>query len=237
MKLTKKVIKKFIPSHVIAQLRNFYILAVEYGQYRTIKNWECVDKNGEPLPWYTYPAIEYLTTLDFSKSYVFEFGGGYSTAWWAKRAKFVMTVESNYDWYKKIKDKLSNHNNVKLFLCENKEDYVNSILRTKTVFDVVVIDGAWRGECAKMLDEAVLNIRDGFMIILDNSDWYPKTTRYIRDKWDLIRVDFHGFSPINSYTLTTTIFFSRNFKPYYLDKLIYSVAPIQQIAQDDFSDM
>ncbi len=50
------------------------------------------------------------------------------------------------------------------------------------------------------------------MIILDNSDWYKNTAKLLRDKLDLIEVDFHGFGPINNYTWTTSIFFSRNFR-------------------------
>ncbi len=53
----KKILKKFIPAFIkkklepyIKQWQNFKILALEYGQWRTIKNWECVYKKGEPIP-------------------------------------------------------------------------------------------------------------------------------------------------------------------------------------------
>jgi len=50
------------------------------------------------------------------------------------------------------------------------------------------------------------------LVILDNSDRYKETSKYLREELDLIEVDFHGFGPINNYTWTTSIFLSRNFK-------------------------
>lgn len=82
VKIIRKALGKFIPRYIKAQIRNFYILAFEYGQFKTIKNWECVDKDGNPIPWYTYPAIEFLNSLDFSSKNVFEYGTGNSTLWW-----------------------------------------------------------------------------------------------------------------------------------------------------------
>ncbi|MCX7759368.1 MAG: SAM-dependent methyltransferase [bacterium] len=233
MKLLKKLVGKIIPAYIKGQLRNFHILAFEYGQFITIKNWECVDKYGNPIPWYTYPAIEYLSSLEFSKKNIFEFGGGNSTIWWAKRAKFVVTVEKDKDWYQKITEKVREYNNVKLILSEDEESYVSSIKNQGMVFDVVVIDGHWRGKCAKILDESVLNTIDGYMIILDNSDWYPNVANFICKRFDLIRVDFHGFGAINNYTWTTTLFFPRNYKICINNDLCLSNATVQQLAEDD----
>jgi hypothetical protein len=39
----------------------------------------------EYSPWYTYPFLDLMTHLDFSKSFVFEYGSGYSTAYWGGR--------------------------------------------------------------------------------------------------------------------------------------------------------
>jgi len=79
----KKILKRFIPKFIKKKLepyrkqwQSFKILAFEYGQWRTIKNWECVDKKGEPFPWFTYPAIEYLSHLDLSDFLVYEYGSG-----------------------------------------------------------------------------------------------------------------------------------------------------------------
>ena len=77
------------------QLQNFYILAIQYGQYQTMSRWECVDKEKSKIPWYTYPAIEYLNNIDFTDKIVFEYGSGNSSFYWAGKAKFVYSVEHN----------------------------------------------------------------------------------------------------------------------------------------------
>lgn len=233
LKIIRKIIGKLISGYLKAQLKNFYILSFEYGQFKTIKNWDCIDREGNPIPWYTYPAIEFLNSLDFSNKNVFEYGGGNSTLWWAKRALNVVSVEHDPEWFAKIKSKIQdNYRNVKLILEQDRENYVNSILLQDSNFDVVVIDGRWRGICARIIGEQ-LNSKDSFMIILDNSDWYPETSEFIRERYDTIRIDFHGFGPINSYTWTTSIFISRNFNYEFRNNSNFSIYAIKQTAEDD----
>ena len=61
------------------QIKNFAILARRYGQFETMKKWSCLDREGRPIPWYTYPAIEYLASLDLSGMKVLEYGSGNSS--------------------------------------------------------------------------------------------------------------------------------------------------------------
>lgn len=37
----------------------------EYAIERSIDEKVCADKDGNPIPWYTYPAIEYLSQFDY----------------------------------------------------------------------------------------------------------------------------------------------------------------------------
>ena len=50
------------------------------GHYRAAISRKSVDATGAPLPWYTYPAIEWLSILSFVEDDILEFGGGYSGA-------------------------------------------------------------------------------------------------------------------------------------------------------------
>lgn len=234
----KKIIKKIIPKGIKKifdpyrkQWHNFKILAFDYGQWRTIKNWECVDKKGEPIPWFTYPAIEYLSHLDLSDFSVFEYGSGYSTLFWLNRVKELVSVENDKVWYEKILKLVQEESKIKYFFYESSLEYVNSIFEQKRAFDIYVIDGRWRYECAKAVVKNI-NQYGGGMVIFDNSDWYPRTIQYLRENLDWIEVDFHGFSPINNYTLTTTIFLSRSFKLKYKQNLS-SIASINQISEED----
>lgn len=192
------------------ELKNFKTLAKSYGQYRTIKSCDSVDSDGNPIPWYTYPTIEYLNNIDFSSKSIFEYGSGNSSLFWGKRAKLVISVEHNREWHEKLKNKISARN--QLLLREDKEKYVKSILEQNRKFDIVIIDGENRVECSKVIDSSLnKESNEGYMIILDNADWFTNTSKYLREKLNLIEVDFHGFGPINSYTWTTSIFLSRNF--------------------------
>lgn len=199
------MIKKLFPYKVKKLLKNFKVLAIDLGQWQSIKKEIPIDKENNPIPWYTYPAIEYLKQLDFTNKTIFEWGSGYSSLFWAKRAKEVVSVESDKKWFNIINK--NKFNNLKIIFCEKKDDYIKAIINQNKKFDVIVIDGEYRYECAK---NAIKCLADGGMIILDNSDWFPKTIEILRS-YGLIQIDFNGFGPINNYTWTTSIFLSKNF--------------------------
>jgi hypothetical protein len=211
MNMIKKIIGKIIPLKIKKQLVNFKILAFEYGQYKTIKNWDCVDKNSKKIPWYTYPAIEYLNNINFTEKSILEYGSGNSSIFWSNKSRDVLSIEHDREWYEKVK--LSLNDNQTLLLKENNNEYEKSIIKLDKEFDVIIIDGIRRVECAREI-EKYLNKKsnEGYLVILDNSDRYKETSKYLREELDLIEVDFHGFGPINNYTWTTSIFLSRNFK-------------------------
>lgn len=188
------------------------ILKNDYGFKKTIDSDSCIDANGNPIPWYTYSAIEYIKQLDFSKSRIFEFGSGNSSLFWSKKSKKVTSVENNPSWFKKVlKEKPVN---LYLLFRKDKKSYSNSILEFKDQFDVIIIDGSYRDVCCK---NALKKIKNNGLIILDNSDRvsefkdYKKAVTFLK-KANLIQVDFIGFGPINSYTWSTSFFFTRESK-------------------------
>lgn len=215
-KLTFRKLYHAVVPHVIAktvansrqQLTNFKILAAGYGQYASIKQWSCVDANNKPIPWYTYPALEYLRHLDLTETNVFEYGSGNSTCWWALRVKAITSVEDDAEWFERVKTTIfkTDQNNVQYFFETEKYRYVNRLSKNT---DIVVIDGNFRQECA----QHILNDKNHFgaaMLVFDNSDWYPVTIKKLRESLGWLEVDFHGFGPINAYTWTTTIFIHPN---------------------------
>ena len=62
--MLKKAVSKLVPAKYKKMFRNWNILAKDYGQYRTIEQWNCIDRYNNMIPWYTYPAIEFLNNLD-----------------------------------------------------------------------------------------------------------------------------------------------------------------------------
>ena len=194
---------KVLPHAFMASLTNYKILSKEYGHFRSAKDWQSVDKDGQPIPWYTYPMVEFLKQLDFSQKTVFEYGSGNSTLFWAERCKRVVAIEDDPAWYKLIKPRLPA--NVEYILVDNKADYVQAIHQFDELFDIIIVDGSHRFECTKT---ARNRLSTTGMMILDNADWFIQTTAFLRGT-NLLEIDMAGFNPINGYATTTSVFMSR----------------------------
>ena len=182
----------------------YRILAREYGYFRSVATETCADAQGRPIPWYTYPVIEYLSQLDFREKRVFEYGSGQSTLFWANEARTVCSVEHNEKWYEKVSARAPA--NCTVLFRANPEQYCRAIDDFPQLFDVIVIDGALKGR----LDCAVRyrRLAPGGIIILDNSNWLPRTAAFLRDQ-GYLQVDFTGFGPAGLWTWTTSIYFDR----------------------------
>jgi len=165
------------------------------------------DRAGQPLPWYTYPAIDFLSTLNFEARVVLEFGGGQSTLWWSRRAKAVLTIESDEQWFQR------------LLKCPEVRDHVTCVLREDLdefaayprgrEFDIVVIDGGDRRKCA---ETALTVVASDGMVILDDSQgfWGPEGSYPIVELFrssGFSRVDFYGYAPAVYRPHCTSIFF------------------------------
>lgn len=191
-----------------AASRMLHVLDGEFGHGETRRQAECIDRDGLPIPWYTYPVIEYLSQLDHSTSDVFEFGSGNSTLFWGRRARSVVSVENDRGWHQQVAARVDGLP-VELRLVELLDDYPATIEAFDGPFDVIVVDGRRRYSCAR---RAVAKLRAGGLVVLDNADWYPNTAAMLRDA-GLIQVDMAGFGPINAYTWTTSLFLHRAFEP------------------------
>lgn len=229
--VTPKKIQEFIQD-LRKQTNNFKMLAQNYGQWKSIKYFSSVDKGGAPIPWYTYPTIEFLSHLDFSSFKIFEYGSGNSTLWWASRSRQVTSVEDDELWFKKIK-RLNKEQNIEYRLEKDPQKYFTMATNN---FEVFIVDGKYRRECINHIVNLEVEGRGrGVMIILDNSDKYPNTLKFLQEKLGWIQIDFHGYGPINSYTWTTSILIN----PVRYSKLRYSSTlksecAIEQLNDDDY---
>jgi hypothetical protein len=181
----------------------------DYAHLSSVQTKSCVDAQQNPVPWYTYPAIEYIKQLDFRGRTVFEFGSGNSTLFWASVAGRVVSVEDDEAWFRLMAPKVPR--NCELILEPDLDAYPAVIGCSGERFDVIVVDGAARGKTRlRCSHEALRFLRDGGMIILDNSDWLPESARLLREA-GLIQVDMTGFAPISGHTQTTSFFLHRAF--------------------------
>ncbi len=186
------------------QLISFSYLAKYYGQYNSIKQNLSIDSKNNPLPWLTYPSIEYLRNLDLTNETIFELGSGFSTLWFAKRSKKVFSVETDELWYNKIVGELSSFDNVEIDLVN--ENHGNEIFKGIEESDLIFIDGLDREDA---LDYIIKNIDISKIkcIVVDNSEWesvFKKIQQFVEySKW--VDFEFVGFGPINRYVWSTHV--------------------------------
>ncbi|CAN5336952.1 hypothetical protein BH11BAC5_BH11BAC5_30010 [soil metagenome] len=191
------------------------ILDDGYGNINSFANKKSVDSKNEPIPWFTYPSIEFLNQLDLKESVILEWGIGNSTLYFAKRCKEILSIEHNQEWFNLITPQLPE--NAKDYLVEENEYSVFPLSLNRN-FDIIIVDGIKRFECLK---SAVKILKDGGMLIFDNADRNPEYCEFLRNQ-NLIEIDFHGFGPIVNFTTTTSIFLTRtvDFKPKTIQPLI-----------------
>lgn len=185
---------------VINQLKMLEIIEINFGHKMSYINKMPKDAKGIAFPWLTYPAIEFLRSLDLSNKTVFEYGSGIGSVYWASKAKKLTAVESDNDWFKKVKD-FGNRRTTFIF-GKSKNEYVSAIKGENIKYDIVIVDGVYRKSCANIAAKYLK--KDGF-IILDNSEWYPETCQQLR-KLGFKQIDFCGFGPVVYFTWKTSIF-------------------------------
>ena len=164
----------------------------DYGFLESSRSDVPVNNKNQIMPMYTYPCYEWLDSIDWTGSKVFEFGTGYSTVWWQNKKVDYYGVEDDGEWYQRI-IKLINGKQLKVKYEIDLKKYMKTIYDYDFKFDVIVIDGQVRFDCIK---PALEKIKDNGMIIFDNSDWH-KSCKEELDKTDLIPIHFHGFKPIH----------------------------------------
>ena len=193
--------RKIFPGLSIMK-HNFSLLAFDLGQWRSVKEGMAVDAKGGAIPWYTYPAIEYLSSFDFKDCEVFEYGSGNSSLFWASRALSVCSVEDNHKWFEIVSKR--QRKNQKIIHHADETGYVKSLFEQGKLFEIIVIDGNWRKKC---VIEAISCLKDGGMIVLDNSDrMIEKECGKLLREQGFLQMDFSGFGPINSYCWSTSVF-------------------------------
>ncbi len=219
MKVGKFLKKYLIPKQVKTVKYNFHItlqlirhILKDYAWLKSLRMRRCVDRNGQPIPWFSYPAIDFLSQLNLKDKTVFEYGCGYSTLYWGGRTSSVISVESNLKWIEKITAEIPG-NCTLVPASRDIEDYSGKITAYEQLFDIIVVDGLplTRTACC---EKAIAKVKPGGIIILDNSDRCLKSAEILRNA-GFIQADFTGFAPLGPHAQTTTVFFTRdyNFQP------------------------
>lgn len=136
-------------------------------------------------PWWTPPAVRYLEANLPTRARVFEWGSGASTVWFARQGAEVLAIESEQPWQERVSERVPEAD-VRFIAGTDTgtvrsepelrdrgkhffDEYVAVIDQfPDATFDVIVIDGIARCECAR---RAVAKVRPNGFVVLDDSHW------------------------------------------------------------------
>ena len=209
MNFLKKILRT---NHMTSAMLEVYFFSQKFLK---AKGWQYsrfihqpLDQERKPLPWFTYASIHFIAQKLNTTQRVFEFGSGNSTKWFSEHVKNVISVEHDTDFYEIIHKELSALTNVDHVFGALGSAYSSKILEYESTFDIVVIDGRERIECAKNCLKA-LKV-DG-IVIWDNSDRekYKEGYDFLRES-GFKQLDFRGAGPISHSEWQTSIFYRKN---------------------------
>ena len=176
------------------------------GHWKSSLRMLACSANGTPIPWYTYPAIDFLSNRNFKGKRVLEFGGGQSTLWWSARAQSVLTIEEDADWYERLRPQIGSNVTLHHVSVDRTARTIKPIkdvidASPMRLFDVIVVDGLLRRELTAL---AFSYLAPCGALLLDDSQVYGFDETKDRD---CRRIDFFGFAPaVPSRRCTSLVF-------------------------------
>lgn len=157
-----------------------------------------------PKPWMTNKSIEFIEQNLLPTDNVIEFGGGWSSIWWAKRANYTLTVEASPEWAATIIKEMMPHpdamakwsmkfvpsdwnptpNEPKQYWKTNgshltEDNIANLTMKYLSIdfdADVIVIDGSIRPINIDVVNQYLKHSNIIRMIIVDNMEFLRKYT-------------------------------------------------------------
>ncbi|HEX2914535.1 MAG TPA: hypothetical protein VH186_27285 [Chloroflexia bacterium] len=191
----------------------------------------------KPAPFINFQAADWVKAYLKGKTAirVFEYGSGASTIFWLSMKAEVISVEHDADWYRKIKQRLSEADQIDYRLVEPEKapedrangdpadpdlcisalepyrglsfaSYVSQVdAFPDEYFDVIMVDGRSRASC---LVHSLPKVKTGGIIILDNSDRerYTRLTAKYLENYNFELIKFKGFTPSIHLKETTSIY-------------------------------
>lgn len=174
------------------------------GWFRSAQSGIPEDAKGNPIPWYTYPAISFLSHRLNQELFVFEYGCGNSTAWFSQRVASVDSIENDEDWANEMQRR-GLHNADIRFVPGTGRDYITSVALRDKLFDIIAIDGRNRVACAHF---CIQFLKPDGVVVLDDAERkeYAPAFHYLFEH-GFRSIDFDGFGPVVDYESRTTIFY------------------------------
>ncbi len=214
-------------------------LSTFYSCIKYYPAWKAhLEKGKNPLtdktPWISFSAIHFLKTIARPDMYVFEYGSGGSSLFWASAVKQVTSVEHDRLWYERMQKALISEGikNIEYLLIEAQPDPVFSKKDYRNPLDYISSDPEYSGknfeEYVKTIDRypdaywdiiavdgrsrpscikhALSKLKTGGYLIVDNSErkYYTAPFGFNKQSWKIWK--FAGPVPYSRNFSETTIF-------------------------------
>jgi hypothetical protein len=180
----------------------------DVGWIKSFLEKESVNSIGEPIPWVTYPFLEFIKPRLKNDFRIFEYGCGNSTLYYSQFVRSVTSIEHNRGWFNRIKSKTGPNVEVIFKELDTNGKYCKSILEQISTFDIIIVDAEDRVNCLKCCTS---KLSENGIIVLDDSDRieYRKGIEFLLSL-GFKKIDFWGISPCYSNNKATTIFYKSN---------------------------
>ncbi len=177
----------------------------EIGWFKAFNTHSPVGSDGDPIPWVTYSFIDFIAERIKKEHTVFEFGSGNSTLYYAKRAKKVVSVEHDRDWFNKISSGKPANSDMVFCALQSNGDYSKMPASMGQKFDIIIVDGRDRVNCCY---HSIQALSETGVVVLDDSERAKyNDARVFFQKEGFKELSFSGISPGLFYRKSTSVFY------------------------------
>lgn len=178
---------------------------VETGWLDTLMTGRPTDRVGQAIPWWSYGATAFLAGRLTKNMEVFEYGSGFSTLWLARHVGHVTSVETDREWFIRIKSMVPGNVDLRYMTYEPNGEYCRLIAECRDQFDLIIIDSRDRVRCVK---NALGALKKTGVLVFDDAH-RPKLregTEYLLQQGFRF-IDFNGLGPVGDGWHCTRIFY------------------------------
>ncbi len=139
------------------------------------KNRNASFKQGQLIPWLSYPSIRFLESLELSSLSILEFGSGASTAWFSKHCKNVISYEFDADYAHSTRHECKSDNleilTMDSFIDRNSDSIQKNILdiieKDLLILDEPAIEIARQVNFSAFVDDVKSKLLNADLVLID----------------------------------------------------------------------
>lgn len=206
-----KFIRLLNKLRLLTTRQNSYLY--QKGWLSTILNGFPCDVSGDAIPWMNFSFIHFIKDRITKNHVILEFGGGYSTIFWALRSYKIFGIEHDNFFVDKISPQLPKNGRILVPASSRNQEYekMGSVafkLNEEKKFDIIVIDGKRRNQC---FSENIKFLKHDGVVIWDDSsrESYFQSFKILKSM-GFRRISFEGLKAGDRSVDETTVFYRKN---------------------------